>query len=395
MDNLTHTLVSVAAADFVSRVGRKDASQLNGYRPLMAASLIAGNFPDTDLVLQLLDSSRLGYMLNHRGFTHTIVGLIPQAIVIFLLFCFVSSTIKASRELKYRLAAVVGFGFAAHLGLDALNVYGVHPFFPLDNRWFYGDAVYIIEPLLWVFLIPLVWHISKQSWPKFAVLGVALAAGIGGVLFEVLAPVSVALMLAAGTAVYFLYRRFSVAIRGGVALMLTSFMLIMFYTVGGQVRASIERLHASSEFDLKDVILSPFPGNPLCWSFITIEQSPTEYRAQLGEWGWISCPTWIKAGGVPLGPPDPVVFKSDPRLVVRGEYRTSLADLLRDREQNCKIAGWFKFARAPHRHQNIFNDLRYSTKAKDNFSSLDLEKDAVGDPICPPLPAPWIPPRFE
>ena len=27
-----------------------------------------------------------------------------------------------------------------------------HPFYPLDNRWYYGDAISIIEPWFWVML---------------------------------------------------------------------------------------------------------------------------------------------------------------------------------------------------------------------------------------------------
>src|SRR4029453_7993236 len=41
---------------------------------------------------------------------------------------------------------------ASHLALDALNSYGVHPFYPADNRWYFGDAVFILEPWLWLLL---------------------------------------------------------------------------------------------------------------------------------------------------------------------------------------------------------------------------------------------------
>lgn len=33
--------------------------------------------------------------------------------------------------------------------MDSLNSYGVHPYWPVRNRWFCGDAVYIVEPLYW------------------------------------------------------------------------------------------------------------------------------------------------------------------------------------------------------------------------------------------------------
>ena len=39
-----------------------------------------------------------------------------------------------------------------HLVLDSWNSYGVHPFYPFDMRWYYGDAMFIVEPWLWLFL---------------------------------------------------------------------------------------------------------------------------------------------------------------------------------------------------------------------------------------------------
>jgi inner membrane protein len=43
-------------------------------------------------------------------------------------------------------------GIGSHLALDALNSYGVRPFLPFDPRWYYGDAVLIVDPWLWLAL---------------------------------------------------------------------------------------------------------------------------------------------------------------------------------------------------------------------------------------------------
>ena len=45
------------------------------------------------------------------------------------------------------LAALLG-----HPLLDLLNVYGLRPWLPFDGRWVYGDAVFILEPWLWLCL---------------------------------------------------------------------------------------------------------------------------------------------------------------------------------------------------------------------------------------------------
>jgi hypothetical protein len=33
----------------------------------------------------------------------------------------------------------------------------VHPFWPLDNRWYYGDLIFILEPWIWVAILLVVW----------------------------------------------------------------------------------------------------------------------------------------------------------------------------------------------------------------------------------------------
>jgi membrane-bound metal-dependent hydrolase YbcI (DUF457 family) len=40
---------------------------------------------------------------------------------------------------------VAALGLLLHLGMDYLNVYGVHPFHPFDSRWRYGDMIFIVE----------------------------------------------------------------------------------------------------------------------------------------------------------------------------------------------------------------------------------------------------------
>ena len=51
-----------------------------------------------------------------------------------------------------RFWALVAASLAGHLVLDSWNTYGVHPFWPVDSRWYYGDAIFIFEPWLWLLL---------------------------------------------------------------------------------------------------------------------------------------------------------------------------------------------------------------------------------------------------
>ena len=39
---------------------------------------------------------------------------------------------------------------ASHPLLDWLNTYGMRFLMPFDGRWFYGDALFIMDPLVWL-----------------------------------------------------------------------------------------------------------------------------------------------------------------------------------------------------------------------------------------------------
>jgi hypothetical protein len=73
---------------------------------------------------------------------------------------------------------------ASHLLLDYTNSYGVHPFWPVRNDWYYGDAVFIVEPWLWVAAVPPLALAARRRGVRAALLlvlgaGLALAWRVG------------------------------------------------------------------------------------------------------------------------------------------------------------------------------------------------------------------------
>ncbi|HEX5484281.1 MAG TPA: metal-dependent hydrolase, partial [Terriglobia bacterium] len=64
MDNLTHTLVGIA----LGQAGLKRKS-----RYAMLALIIGSNLPDADIVTAL--HGGVDYLKNHRGITHSLLGL--------------------------------------------------------------------------------------------------------------------------------------------------------------------------------------------------------------------------------------------------------------------------------------------------------------------------------
>jgi inner membrane protein len=155
LDNLTHSLVGAALAQAALPAGAADPPR----RLFLAAGIIAANLPDADLLYVGITPPPLGYLLHHRGHTHTVVGLVAQAALMAVPLLLVPAVRRRLAGARARLWGLIAAGLATHLLLDAGNSYGVHPFHPFDSRWYCGDAVFILEPWLWVLLaVPLVWN---------------------------------------------------------------------------------------------------------------------------------------------------------------------------------------------------------------------------------------------
>ncbi|WP_229507669.1 metal-dependent hydrolase [Massilia sp. Dwa41.01b] len=76
MDNLTHSLVGLALGELAHRVLPTEADPARAStrrRLLLSCGALASNFPDLDLVLTPLLPDPFGYLLHHRGHTHTLL----------------------------------------------------------------------------------------------------------------------------------------------------------------------------------------------------------------------------------------------------------------------------------------------------------------------------------
>lgn len=182
MDNLTHSLAGLALGELTHRLlpPEADAGRAGTRRRLLlACAAIASNFPDLDLVLTPLAAEPLGYLLHHRGHTHTLLYALPQALLllaaIWLLWPAARALLRASPQARLGAGAAIVLGLLLHFGMDAMNVYGIHPFAPFDPRWFYGDIVFIVEPVFWVALgTPLAAHVARP-WLRRTFLALLLA----------------------------------------------------------------------------------------------------------------------------------------------------------------------------------------------------------------------------
>jgi inner membrane protein len=382
---------------------------------LLTIGALASNFPDLDLVLTPLLDPPLGYLLHHRGHTHTLVAAVLEAMLllalVWTLWPAARRLLQASATARRGALLAAGAGLALHIGMDSLNVYGVHPFWPFDPNWYYGDLVFIVEPVFWIgFGVPLAALVRSRPlrWLWLALIGlVPLAATLLGFLQWG----SLAGLLALGLLLAWIQRRNdkhrdehhgeSRAARGRMAL--TAGLAASLAFVGLQalalqqaraiVGAELQRIDAGER--LLDTALSAYPANPLCWSFVTVARGGADGTASVHlRRGMLSiAPGLSPVSHCPARIAGPALEDAPPQIAWQAEDRQPLAALRALAASDCRVNAWMRFARAPSLADGVATDVRWGEPGSRNFSTLSYGQDA-GKP-CPSFVPNWGYPRAD
>ncbi|MEP6718262.1 MAG: metal-dependent hydrolase [bacterium] len=289
MDNLTHSLVGLAAA----KAGLEKLSP--GATTLC---LLAANAPDADILT--LVSGRWAYLQNHRGITHSIVGTLALALALPLVFHGGALLIARlrKREPATRLGGLLiasTLVTATHPLLDWTNNYGVRLLLPWNSRWFYGDLVFIMDPVFWLVLGGAVFLVTSKTktqivlWMVVAVIPSLLVffgpAGRGGLSNAT--PLRVIWILTL-VILLVLYKR-QPGSRSGTGIPRIALVIIVFYlgSLFAVHAVALRRLSAvASNFSRTTnehvVALAAMPtlANPLRWLCI-VETERVAYRFEL------------------------------------------------------------------------------------------------------------------
>lgn len=402
MDNLSHSIVGLAIGELLDRTLSPEpdaARQAVRRRVLLVAGWSASNLPDLDLVLTPLLPAPLGYLMHHRGHTHTVLYALPQLLAllaaIWLLWPKARALLLQSRPARRGIATAAGLGLLLHLAMDYLNVYGVHLLYPFDPRWQYGDMVFIVEPAFWVIFGAPLTAMVRNGWVRLGLFGLLAAIPALATLAGFLHWGSLAgLTLLALTMTR--WQRRAGARAALVAAFVGAFVLVAvqgFAARSARARVMAQLSAQGGAARVLDVALSAYPANPVCWNVATVEsdESAGTYRLRRGV---VSVVPWLTlAARCPAGMRGAPVRSATPSLAWLWEQRASLAALRRMQRADCHFDAWLRFARVPWVAAVAATDARYGAPGDVNFSTMRFA-GMVGKP-CPAYVPGWGRPRED
>lgn len=403
MDNLTHTMIGALAGEALARHLPADPRGLpveTRRNLFVTLAAICSNLPDSDLLYSYV-GSQVNYLLHHRGHTHTLLGALALSALAWALtrLWLRRQQLRPSRQDGAWLAVIVFGAPLLHMGLDFTNNYGVHPFWPLDNAWYYGDSVFIIEPLLWAACTPLAFSL-RTRWGRGIVM-LMLAAGVWLSFTSDYVPLPIALFYTAvvGSLVLICWRlpvRQAVLIGIATWLGTTTVFAVAGQVIGRQVAGLSTHFPGAT---LLDHVRVPMPANALCWDVMLIQE---EDAMLVHRWGRLSLapalisaaacrPGWTPQTTAPLAP---IVNSASTSMHWYGQVATPLSELQAVAEQHCEAAAALRFMRAPYLTRTdegvILGDLRYDREPEPGFAEILLPEQPRR---CPVVIPPWVAPR--
>jgi len=301
MDPVTHTMVGATLAD---AGGRK-------YTPLAMPTLIlAANIPDIDVVA-LFAGPYVG-LAWRRGLTHGIPAMVVLPFVVLGVMLVVDRALRRRRPELPPIRPgptllLACLGVLTHPVLDWLNTYGMRWLAPLDGRWFHGDAVFIIDPWLWLGLGGTLFLLHSRRVSALLAWGALAAAMSWLVLSQPIVPTAARVVWGVGIVTLVLVR-FTREV-DGVRLARIAVAGTMLY-IGAMTTLSFaaerevrQALQARGVVEVGDVMVGPEPSNPFAGTVVAA--TPEGY--ELGSFGWFRSPRFRFERTLASSPPSPQI----------------------------------------------------------------------------------------
>jgi inner membrane protein len=159
MDPVTHAITGVA----VSKVLNQPIDISN---PVFTAIVVGSVFPDIDILLQ--KGGDYVYLKNHRGVTHSIIGLtISSLLISFILFMIFRTSF---------IGILLGTwaGLFSHVAWDVFNSYGAKFFWPFYKKKISYSLLVVFDPIIFLQILAFILLDGWRQLPVIISFGVYL-----------------------------------------------------------------------------------------------------------------------------------------------------------------------------------------------------------------------------
>jgi len=136
---------------FGAALSRAGLNRWTGYATVVM--VLAAEAPDLD-VLYGVGGPVAGFA-HHRGWTHTLIATPIVAAATIAVVWALSRIWRRQTKVPIHWGRLFLLGWLAalsHIALDWTNNYGVRPFWPFSPKWYEGDLVFILEPVMLIAL---------------------------------------------------------------------------------------------------------------------------------------------------------------------------------------------------------------------------------------------------
>ena len=288
MDPVAHTFTGMALA----------AAGLRRATPLAATALFMGvNAPDVDVFSGFAEFASLEF---RRGWTHGVLALALWPFVITGVLLAWDRFVRLRRKPDAAparagpLLALTALAVLTHPTLDWLNNYGLRWLMPFDGRWFYGDALFVVDPWIWLllggaaFLTFSKGKLARVRWAVFAAIAtwVVLAN-------DEIVPLTTRVLWVAGLAVLLAARwwlrdapppKLERAALVGIAA--ASVYIVTMVVSSAAARAEVRAVLVARGIDAESVMVAPAPGDPFGGEVVVM--TADEYYS--GRFNWLMTP---------------------------------------------------------------------------------------------------------
>jgi inner membrane protein len=304
MDPIAHTFTGMALA----------AAGLRRATPLAATALFMGvNAPDVDVFVGF--GAPFESVAFRRGWTHGVLALALWPFVLTAILLAWDRFVRRRRKPEAAparagpLLGLTALAVISHPTLDWLNNYGLRWLMPFDGRWFYGDALFVIDPWFWLltggaaFLTFSKSTLARVRWTVFAALATALilvntTLALSNAAERVSVPAAVLWIvgLSALIAARWRLRDAPPAVFERVAqacLAMAAVYVVAQVTASAAARSEVRSVAAAQGIVAEDVMVAPVPANPFRGDVVVMTRD--EYY--VGRFHWLDAPRASLDGG--------------------------------------------------------------------------------------------------